>query len=187
MDKELFWKLLEPVHPKAEAFCRKLAGNRDDGDDLYQEALLTAMRKFESLKELSAFRPWLFRIMVNSYKNLNRESWWRRRVMLGRGGAEMDLSNDPTTEYQTRRWLNMALSALSSEDRAIVVLYEIEGWSVADLTDMLGKPEGTIKARLFRARRKMRKSLERCLPELNTKISVSEGKYALQRSDTADK
>ncbi len=44
MNRDLFWRHLEGEHPKMEAFCRRLAGNRDDGDDLYQDALLPAAR-----------------------------------------------------------------------------------------------------------------------------------------------
>jgi DNA-directed RNA polymerase specialized sigma24 family protein len=58
MNRDLFWTFLEAEHAKAEAFCRKLAGNREDGDDLYQDALLAAMRKFRTLRDPKAFRPW---------------------------------------------------------------------------------------------------------------------------------
>ena len=48
---DLFWQLLEPLHPKAESFCRRVAANFEDGNDLYQEAVLQAMRKFAGLRD----------------------------------------------------------------------------------------------------------------------------------------
>lgn len=186
MDRELFWKLLEPHHPKAEAFCRKLAGDKDDGDDLYQDGLLTAMRKFHMLKDHVSFRAWLFRILVNSFKNRQRNAWWRR-FSPAAGREEGDRGENPGDRYDARRWLETALAALKPEDRAIVVLFEIEGWPIAELSAMFGRPEGTVKARLSRARRKMREALERRLPKQETNFSASEGKYAMQRSDAADK
>lgn len=187
MDNELFWRLLEPVHPRAAGFCRKLTGDRDRGDDLYQDALLIAMRKFAGLKDLAAFRPWLFRILINSYKNQQRNSWWRRRVRLKRELDESDEPNDPREKYDTRRWLRRALAALPAEDQALMILFEMEGWPAADLAALFNKPQGTIRARLSRARRKMRVALERYLPQPPTNRFAGEGTYALPRSETTDK
>ena len=80
MNNDRFWTLLEPVHGQAEGFCRRLAGNRDDGDDLYQDSLLVAMRKIGSLRDETAFRPWLFKLIINRFRNRSREAWWRRRA-----------------------------------------------------------------------------------------------------------
>jgi len=192
MDKEQFWTLLDPVHAQAEAFCRRLAGGRDDGDDLYQESLLTAMRKSGTIRETGSFRPWLFRIIVNSFKNRNKQPWWRRRVEMAPELIEAESGNDPRGQLDSARWLERAMAALLAEDRAMIVLFEIEGYPVAELASIFGKPEGTIKARLFRARKKMRESIERYLSKTGIKNSASEAEYgkakiALQRSDSADR
>jgi RNA polymerase sigma-70 factor (ECF subfamily) len=187
VSNELFWKLLKPVHPRAEAFCRRLAGNRDEGDDLYQEGLLLALRKFGSLREKAAFRAWLFRLLINCYKNRRRSEWLTRHIRLTGKLGESGEGFDPRGQFSSRRWLKRALKVLSPENRALIALFEIEGWSVAELAEMYHKPEGTIKARLSRSRQKMRKELERYLPKQKTNHSASEGEYALQRSKTSDK
>ena len=186
MDDELFWKLLQPVHPSAASFCLKLAGNREDGEDLYQDALLTAMRRFETLKDQSAFRPWLFRIIVNRHKNRCRSQWWRRHLPLTAEIAESAGYDDPSQKYESRRKLAELLICLPVEDRAMIVLREIEGWTTAELASMFNKPEGTIKTRLFRARAKMRKALERRLRPGKTNSSSLEVAYAVQRCPAVD-
>nr|MBN2276774.1 RNA polymerase sigma factor [candidate division Zixibacteria bacterium] len=191
MDRQQFWKLLEPIHPAAEAFCRKLTGNRDDGDDLYQEGLLAAIVKIESLKDPNSFRPWLYRILVNRFKNRYRRSWWSRKIDRSANGSATSGIFDPRGEYDSRRWLERTMRVLSAEDRALILLYEIEGWKVAELASMFGKPEGTIKARLFRARRKMREVVENYLARTETVNSAGEAihgkeKYAMPGSDSAD-
>jgi DNA-directed RNA polymerase specialized sigma24 family protein len=55
--------------------------------------------------------------------------------------------------------LAQAFAAVSPEDRALITLHEIEGWTVTELAELYNKPAGTIKARLSRARAKMRKAL----------------------------
>lgn len=184
METELFWKLLEPVHPTATSLCRRLAGNRDEGDDLYQDAVLVALRYFHGLKDQAAFRPWFFRIIINTAKNRYRSFWWRRRSR--EPVEEFIAGHDPQDAYDLRRLLNQALARLSAEDRALVILHEIEGWPVGELTALCHQSEAAIKTRLFRARRKMRKWLRRRLPEKGTICFPAEATYALQRSKTAD-
>jgi RNA polymerase sigma-70 factor (ECF subfamily) len=181
-DRDLFWTLLEVEHPRAEAFCRRLAGNLADGDDLYQDSLLLAMRKFAGLRDKAAFKPWLYRIIVNSYLGRRRGGWWKRRVELTSEMTETLSGDDPTERYDAGRWIEIAMRPLSHEDRALVTLHELQGWGIAELAGMLGKPDGTIKSRLSRAREKMRQELIRYLPETENK--KDETSYALPQSET---
>ncbi len=179
IDRDRFWTLLEPEHSRAEAFCRKLMGARDDGDDLYQEALLTAMLKFDSLRDEASFRPWLYRIVVNTHKNRLRRPWWRRLVPLERDLVESRATDHPEDGFSAKRWLERAFRALSAPEKALITLFELESWSVAELSELYRAPEGTIKARLSRARRKMRREIERYLPENTTEHRLNEADYAL--------
>lgn len=186
MDKELFWELLEPVHASAAAFCRKLTGDRDEGDDLYQEGLLVAWRRFGTLREQPAFRTWLYRILVNRYKNRCRSAWWRRHRPLTRERAEITPGSDPRVDHEARRQLRRLLKLLTPRDRALVILHEIDGWTVAELARTLKMPEGTVKTRLYRARRRMRQQAERSSLRINRRVTVNEAAYALQRSKPTD-
>jgi RNA polymerase sigma-70 factor (ECF subfamily) len=179
---EQFWKMLEPFHPEAEGFCRKLAGSREDGDDLYQDSLLIALKKFATLRDPESFRPWIYRIIVNRHRNRCRRPWWRLAVPLER--VESRASDDPSKAHAWKRLLDRALGALCPEERALIILFEIEGWSITELATLYERPEGTIKARLSRGRAKMRKALEKYLPEANSTDKTGETQYALQRSDT---
>ncbi len=156
MKQELFYNLLEPVHPQAEAFSRKLAGNKEDGDDLYQECLLKALIKFKSLRESTSFKPWLFRIIVNGYKNRLRKAWWFRHQPLSKELTETLNGGDPSGMFTARRWLERAFEVLKPEEKVLVILFELEQWPIEELAQMLNRPPGTIKARLSRARKKMR-------------------------------
>lgn len=181
-----FWQLLKPVHPQAEAFCRKLAGNRDDGDDLYQDALLKALESFDSLKDEKAFKAWLYRILINIYKNRRRRQSLIDFVQLKFLTADDRVSDNPSVRYMLNRQLESALGTLSPEDRALVLMYELEGFSVGELSETTGRPGGTIKARLSRARGKMRRFLQKKLRLDEKTVIDKEVRYALQRSKTVD-
>jgi len=156
-----FWELLEPEHHRVRAYCRRLAGNREDGDDLCQEALVAAFQRFESLRDSGSFRPWLYRIVVNRYRNARRGSFWRRLVPFG-NGADPELPGaDPNEAFEAGRLLERAFKGIDPADRALVVLFETEGWSSAELGQLLGVSEAATRVRLCRVRAKMRKSLAR--------------------------
>jgi RNA polymerase sigma-70 factor (ECF subfamily) len=183
MNKDLFWKSLEAEHPGAERFCRKLAANRDDGDDLYQDVLLLAWRKFGKLRDLESFKPWLYRIIVNLYKSKCRKRGWAKRVVIDQNDYENQPSHNPTSSLSARIWIDRMFRALSAEDRALVSLFELEGWSIADLSRLYGKREGTIKSRLSRARGNMRVELARYINRQELNTLIGEAEYALPRSN----
>jgi len=174
-----FWELVEPEHLRARGFCRKLMGNRDDGDDLYQDALVNALTGFSKLGNKAAFRPWLYRIVVNSFKNRVRREGLLRPSRLT---PEIEMSvgcADPDPVYAARRRLERAFRGLTADERALVTLFELEGWSVAELAAMFGKRKGNIKVRLSRARKKMHRTLLDSLSSSTDEINVQ----SLSRKD----
>lgn len=160
-DRDLFWKLIEPEHLRAKAFCRKLMGDRDDGDDLYQDSLVRALTRFKSLRDTNSFRPWLYRIIANMFKNRVRRPWWRKVLPLTREVEAGYAASDPSPAYAARRRLERAFRVLTPDDRTLVTLRELQGWGIGELAELTGKSEGSIRVRLSRARDKMREELAR--------------------------
>ena len=157
--RDLFWKLIEPEYFGVMRFCRKLMSNRDRGDDLFQDTLLAAFTGFDSLRQPTSIRPWLYRIAVNTFNSKVRRRWWRRFVPLTPEVAWQTGGDDPIETLAARRWLGRAFQALTPEQQVLVTLHELEDWPINELAALMGHSEGAIKARLFRARRKMKKLL----------------------------
>jgi len=160
-NQDLFWELMEPHYRGALRFSRKLTGDREQADDLFQDAALTALARLADLRDRASFRPWFYQILVNRFRSLKRRKWWRRLVPLT---AELEADTpgeDPAGPYAARQLLRRAFAALRPEEQALVTLHELEGWPVADLAALHKKSEGAIKAKLFRARRKMKDALLR--------------------------
>lgn len=174
-DRDLFWQLLEPEYLRGMMFCRKLMGDRDEGDDLYQDSLFAAYTKFGDLKDTGAFRTWFYRIVINMFKSTVRRPWWKRRVTLT---AEMESNlagENPLDRYTASRWLERAFQAVSAEDQSLMILYEIEGWNIKELAGLYDATEGSIKARLFRARSKMKRALKRFTRRSGLKMAATPG------------
>jgi RNA polymerase sigma factor (sigma-70 family) len=156
-----FWRLVELEHNKALAYCGRLAERADDGDDLYQDSLIKAFHGFESLRNTESFRPWLYRIINNTYKARFRSSWWKKLTLHRRDIEAADRLTDPTGLYEAKRRLDLALEVLSPDDRILVTLAELEDWTIAELAGLMSKSDGFVKMRLSRARAKMRQKLSR--------------------------
>lgn len=156
---------MEPEYRRATLFCRKLCGDRDRADDLLQDAMVKAMTKFSALRDNDSFRPWLYRILISTFRDSVRRPWWQRRVSLTPGMEVEHAVINPVNRLTARRWLDRAFKAVSPDEQVVVTLHELEQWSIAELADLYGKSESAIKVRLYRARQKMKTRLKRLIAE----------------------
>ena len=189
-NRDLFWKLLEPEHTRVRAFCRRLAGNREDGDDLCQVALVLAFTHLDSLRDAAGFRPWLYRIVVNQYRNTRRTAFWRRFLPFDSGVEGEAGGPDPADAHGARRLLERAFRSISAEDRALIVLFETEGWTAGELARMTGRSEPATRVRLCRIRANMRttiaRHLARCEKENKVAIGVGEDRLCIVTKPNVD-
>ena len=147
-------RLLEPVHDGAVAFARGVCRSRADGDDVFQEALLRALDKIPSLREDGAFKLWLYRVIISVHRNRYRKSFWRRLLPLETEPAApyRDHGDELGGAERARR----ALAELPHEQREAIVLFELEGWKVEEIAEVLGVSISAVKSRLVRGRERLR-------------------------------
>jgi RNA polymerase sigma-70 factor (ECF subfamily) len=130
-----------------------LCGNLSEAEDIVQEAFVTAMTHRADFAEVANKEAWLRTVAVNQLRN----RWRRARVSaraLPRVRAELSIDLGPTAP-EDHVAIVYALSQLSLPVRVTVVLHYIADLSVAQVARELGVPEGTVKARLARARAQM--------------------------------
>ena len=124
--------------------------NRTDCADAVQEALLRAWEKRNTLRDESLFRTWLTRILINECYSLLR----RRRH-----AVPLDEVPEPVAPPDADPVLHDAIARLDKNLRLPVVLHYMEGYSVSEVAAMLRLPAGTVKTRLFKARKILRLQL----------------------------
>lgn len=119
----------------------------DDGDDAAQETFIAVLRSIRSLREPAALHGWVRRIAVREAVRVAK----RRPVAVDVQG--LDGIDERALDSSTALEVREALAALSPEHRAVLVLRDLDGFTEAEVAELLCLPEGTVKSRLHRARR----------------------------------
>lgn len=147
--------LIVPYIPNLRRYARALVGDRDGADDLVQDTLERAVRKFH-LWRPGDLRAWLFSIMHNVFVNQLKS----RRIA---PDAEVDDDFPAPVPGVTRADLHdltRALATLAPEQREVLLLVALEEMSYADVSRALGIPMGTVMSRLSRGRERLRRALD---------------------------
>ena len=143
------------------AVALAVLGNRSDADDLAQESLLVALERLESCREPEKFKGWLSQIVRNRALNARGAAAAKRRV--DEAGAPSATVADATAEAERvflRDRLLAALAQLGANQREVVVLHDLEGWTHGEIALLLSLSEVNARQLLFTARRKLREILE---------------------------
>lgn len=131
-----------------------------EAEDALQEAFISAFRAAASFRAESQVTTWLHRIVVNACLDRVRRRQTRPTVPLPEvGPGEPAAPRDAMAERETRLVVQEALAELPEEQRAPIVLVDVEGYSVAETAKLLGIAEGTVKSRCARGRAKLAKVL----------------------------
>jgi RNA polymerase sigma-70 factor (ECF subfamily) len=157
-----FEERLAECGPLAYRVACGVLHNSADAEDVAQESLLRAYRRFERLRDRTRFRAWLVRIAFrlaidrarSSRRREVRETLWSQTVP--RPSTE-DLV--ATSEFQAH--LDRAMEELTEKHRLVLLLAAMQGHSLEEVGEMLGLPVGTVKSRLFFARKQLAEKL-RC-------------------------
>jgi len=158
------------VRDRMDAVYRlSLAILDDDADarDATQETFVAAWRQIRSLREVDRFDAWLQRIAVNRAR-MTLRGRRRRQVreiasddvarLAADGDVAMSSGGAPTADDDGER-VGRAMARLSVDQRTILALHHLEGHGLAEIADVLGIPVGTVKSRLFTARRELERAM----------------------------
>lgn len=149
-------------HTAVRAFAQRLIGDVEAAEDLLQDVFVALPAAIARFRGESSLRTFLISIAVNHAHNHVRAAS-RRRAALARMAREPEPNSpDPEREVLRARLgqrLMLALDKLPLEQRVVVVLAEIEERSSQEIAAIVGVPEGTVRTRLFHAKRKLRERL----------------------------
>src|ERR1700704_4382614 len=146
------YNLIVPFIPNLRRYARALVGDRDGADDLVQDTLERAVRKFHLWKP-GDLRAWLFSIMQNVFVSQLKARKIAPSVEIDEA---MIAAHIPTVTSVDVLDMERALLTLAPEQREVVLLIALEDMTYADVSRALGIPIGTVMSRLSRGREKLR-------------------------------
>jgi RNA polymerase sigma-70 factor (ECF subfamily) len=157
-DPHAFGELVARHRDRLWAVAIRTLGDREEAADAVQDALISAYRAADRFRGDSAVTTWLHRIVVNACLDRARRRQSRPTVPLPEVEttavrAAPGWPSDPDTDTRVMVWA--ALAQLPADQRAPLVLLDIEGYSVAEIAEMLGIAEGTVKSRCARGRARL--------------------------------
>ncbi|HEX2090766.1 MAG TPA: sigma-70 family RNA polymerase sigma factor [Longimicrobiaceae bacterium] len=145
---------------RAFGVAYRLLGQREDAEDLVQEAFLAVLERIDTFQAGRSFAPWFYRILVNRGLNARKARALRVTEPIPETAAARSTAPDREAERsELREELRSALEALPERQRTIVELFELEGFSGPEIAGILDIPEGTVRWHLHEARRTMRLAL----------------------------
>ena len=166
-----FNKLVDKYHSRIYSLTYQMTSNREDAEDLTQEIFIKAFEALPRFKGRSSFYTWLYRIGINKTINFRKKRNRNRPISIDALDqditydevyAELDSKDSPLrhiglNELQVK--LNEAMQKLSLKHRTVVVMHDIEGIPHDEIAKIVGVSVGTIRSRLFYARRQLQADL----------------------------
>jgi RNA polymerase sigma-70 factor, ECF subfamily len=157
-DRRAFEELVAAHRHRLFTLAARDLGSAADADDAVQETLIRAWRALPRFRGDANFSTWLYRICLNAIADQ------RARRARGSGQSLADLEEpadprDPIVEHELSSALQAALARLDDVYRTPVLLYDVLGRSYAEIAEILGVAEGTVKSRIFRGRTELARLL----------------------------
>jgi RNA polymerase sigma-70 factor (ECF subfamily) len=177
-DREAFGELLARHRGRMWAVALRTAGNPEDAADALQDAALSAFKGAGAFRQDSAVGTWLYRITVNACLDRLRRQAARPTVHYPDPDSAVwrQATEDPTDmaeQRELRLVLEQALAQLPTDQRAAVVLVDVQGLPVEEAAAVLRVPSGTVKSRCARGRAKLAAALRDLRnPEGDPDVSV---------------
>ncbi|WP_165984637.1 RNA polymerase sigma factor SigM [Streptomyces sp. YIM 98790] len=160
-DPDAFGLLVRRHRDRLWAVALKTLGDREDAADAVQEALLSAYRSAHTFRGQAAVTTWLHRITVNACLDRVRQRKSRRTSPMPEAERLETLlepqepADLPAERQDLRRELREALDELPADQRAALVLVDMQGYPVAEAARILDVPTGTVKSRCARGRARL--------------------------------
>ncbi len=158
-----------PLFDQLYNFAHWLTGNRDEAEDLVQEAYSKALRGFSSFQQNTNFRAWMYRILRNTF--LTSRTGLKATMTIPLDAEEdshevavvSDTQETILIERSNSQLLQSAIDELPMHFREVLLLCEVEEMSYQQIAETLSIPIGTVMSRLSRARKTLRNNLSRHL------------------------
>jgi RNA polymerase sigma-70 factor (ECF subfamily) len=167
-DAQAFNEIVSAYRRRVAGTVSRLIGRPEDVEDVAQEVFVRLYQSLDQLRTPQVFEPWLQRLTVNASYDYHRRNRRRKearmadiseqQVTMADAGAGAQRARDEHDAAKVRDFVQSLLSHVSDEDRLLLIMKEVEGLSLKELSAIYKANESALKVRLFRARQRVLKA-----------------------------
>ncbi len=161
-DDGAFMELVRMYERRLFFYIRRMTGNEDDTMDALQKTWLAVFENLKKLRDSARFVPWVYRIARNTALSHIRSE--RKNDTVSLDDMEMEIPDDGGFDEQfdlaDAEELMNGMESLSSRHREVLTLYYLEDFDITEIAGIVDAPGGTVKSRIYHAKRALAKSLK---------------------------
>lgn len=176
-DQSAFNELFELIGMDLYRWIYSIVRNADDSEEVLQEVYVRIFRHINKLKDPTKFQAWISRLLINQCNTFLKHRGRHMSYTLDeaiestedqlplQGSPEITSPRDSLAQKELFQTIQRAIQTLPPKQRMAIQLFEVEGYSIKEVADMLDSTEGAIKFNLHEGRKKLRKYLKPFLPD----------------------
>jgi RNA polymerase sigma-70 factor (ECF subfamily) len=166
-ERKLFKKYRNPIY----SLIFSILGQDSNIDDINQQVFIKIFRSLKNFKGLSSLKTWVYRITTKVCIDQLRKKYRKRQLHIISNTDYIDNHSDPSgtnpskeqEQIELKKQIDDGLNKLSIDKRLVVTMFEMEGLSLQEISEILNKPVGTVKSRLFHGRKELAGHLRKYL------------------------
>jgi RNA polymerase sigma-70 factor, ECF subfamily len=162
----LFQAKMDSIKNELYSFAYRLMGNREDAEDLLQESYFKAYKYFHQLRDKGKFKEWIFQITANQFRNQLKKKKREKTYFVDDFNVVLDKPQNtninPDNIYDgldLSEKIRFAIDRLHPKMKTALVLFELQGFNIDEVSGILGISPGTVKSRLHYARKRLKDEL----------------------------
>ena len=160
-DKDCFAQVYESIASDLYKVALYTLGNAYDAEDVVSETFIEAYRGITNLRDASSFKPWMMKILsIRCKRKVTEYVKHKNTFDIENFTATLSDEADLSAEVSQQVTVVSALGRLSAQEREIIALSVLQGYTTKEIAAILGSPQGTISSKLHRSLAKLRKMLE---------------------------
>ncbi|MCX7710166.1 MAG: RNA polymerase sigma factor [Clostridia bacterium] len=165
MKREISRELAEEIFKEHSTYVYRIAlflmKSRELAEDVTQETMIQVFRKYHTYDSSKPIRPWIYKIAVNTTRNMLRKQKWLRFIGEVPESDHSEVLESTVVKSEEEKELWREINNLTLKSREVIILHFYAGMKLKEVSDILSVPLGTCKSRLNSALNTLRKQLPR--------------------------
>ena len=158
-DKEAFTEIILSIRNELYKIAKTRIINENDIDDIIQETMIEAYKSIKKLRDLKKLKMWVIKILINKFnKFYKRKS--KKDISLEETNINNIIARNNNEDIENDMNFYSLIRNLKYDERIVILLYYMEGYSVEEISEMIKMNKNTVKTNLYRARQKIKNEIE---------------------------